>query len=188
MPKAAVFHEIGKPVAVEDIEVRAPGEGEVRIAIQAAGLCHSDVSAINGTYPTPRPTVMGHEGAGFIEAVGPGVHTLREGDPVVISTLAHCGHCPECDVGHPTMCHNPPRPSTPFTVRGNPAYNFANASTFANLTLVRASSAIPVPKGMPMAQAALIGCGIITGVGAVLNRAASRRVAPWRCSVRAGSA
>ena len=169
--KAAVFHEVGAPVAVEEVELRAPAEGEVRVAIQAAGLCHSDVSAINGTYPTPRPTVMGHEGAGFIDAVGPGVRTLKEGDAVVISTLAHCGHCPECDVGHPTLCWNAPRPSTPFTVRGKPAYNFANSSTFAERALVHASSAIPIPREMPMAQAALIGCGIITGVGAVLNRA-----------------
>jgi Zn-dependent alcohol dehydrogenase len=169
--KAAVFHEVGAPVSVEDVEVRAPAEGEVRIAIQAAGLCHSDVSAINGTYPTPRPTVLGHEGAGFVEAVGPGVSALKEGDPVIVSTLAHCGHCPECDVGHPTLCWNAPRPATPFTVRGKPAFNFANSSTFAELTVVRASSAIRIPREMPMAQAALIGCGIITGVGAVLNRA-----------------
>lgn len=166
-----MFREVGAPISVEDVAVRAPGEGEVRVAIHAAGLCHSDVSAINGTYPTPRPTVMGHEGAGVVEAVGPGVRTLKEGDSVVLSTLAHCGHCPECDVGHPTVCRNAPRPSTPFTVGGAPAYNFANASTFAELTVVRASSAIPVPSAMPMPQAALIGCGIITGVGAVLNRA-----------------
>jgi S-(hydroxymethyl)glutathione dehydrogenase/alcohol dehydrogenase len=171
VPKAAVFQEIGAPVAVCEVAVRPPAEGEVRVAIQAAGLCHSDVSAINGTYPTPRPTVMGHEGAGIVEAVGPGVRTLKEGDPVILSTLAHCGNCPECDVGRPTLCHNPPRPSTPFTVAGAPAYNFANSSTFSQLTVVKSSSAIPIPKQMPMAQAALIGCGIITGVGAVLNRA-----------------
>jgi Zn-dependent alcohol dehydrogenase len=169
--KAAVFKEVGAPVSVEDIEVPAPGEGEVRIRIQAAGLCHSDVSAINGTYATPRPTIMGHEGAGYVEAVGAGVRTLKEGDPVILSTLAHCGHCAECDVGRPTLCHNPPRPSTLFRVKGVPAYNFANASTFSELTVVQESSAIKIPKEMPMAQAALIGCGIITGVGAVLNRA-----------------
>src|SRR4030095_1473778 len=169
--KAAVFKAIGEPVAVEDVEVRAPEEGEVRVAIQAAGLCHSDVSAINGTYATPRPTVMGHEGAGFIEAVGPGVRTLKVGDPVILSTLAHCGHCPACDVGHPTLSPYPPLPGTPFRAGGTPAYNFANASTFAELTVVKESSAIKIPKEMPMAQAALIGCGIITGVGAVLNRA-----------------
>lgn len=169
--QAAVFHEVGAPVEVGEVEVRDPQEGEVRVAIAAAGLCHSDVSAINGTYPTPRPTVMGHEGAGFVEAVGPGVKTLREGDAVVLSTLAHCGHCPECDVGHPTLCHNAPRPGTPFTFRGQPAYQFANTSTFAERTVVKVSSAIPIPREMPMAQAALIGCGIITGVGAVLNRA-----------------
>lgn len=169
--EGAVFHEVGAPISVEEIEVRDPQEGEVRIAIQAAGLCHSDVSATNGTYPTPRPTVMGHEGAGYVEALGPGVRTLKEGDAVVLSTLAHCGHCPECDVGHPTLCHNGPRPGTPFTVRGKPAYQFANTSSFARHTIAKVSSAIPMPGEMPMAQAALVGCGIITGVGAVLNRA-----------------
>ena len=169
--KAAVFHERGGRVAVEEVGVRDPVEGEVRVAIQAAGLCHSDVSAINGTYPTPLPTVLGHEGAGFVEAVGPGVRTVREGDPIVISTLALCGSCPACAIGRPTLCYEPPRPQTPFTFRGQPAYTFANASTFAERTLVRASCAVPIPRGMPMPQAALIGCGIVTGVGAVLNRA-----------------
>jgi S-(hydroxymethyl)glutathione dehydrogenase/alcohol dehydrogenase len=169
--QGAVFHEIGGPIAVEDLGLRDPAEGEVRIAIRAAGLCHSDVSAINGTYPTPRPTVLGHEGAGYVDALGAGVRSLKEGDAVVVSTLANCGRCPACDVGRPTLCHNPPRPGTPFTFRGQPAYNFANASTFAEHTVVKESSAIPIPREMPMAQAALIGCGIITGVGAVLNRA-----------------
>jgi S-(hydroxymethyl)glutathione dehydrogenase/alcohol dehydrogenase len=169
--KGVVFHEPGAPVVVEEVSVRPPREGEVRVALQAAGLCHSDVSAINGTYNTPRPTVLGHEGAGFVDAVGAGVHTVKEGDAVVLSTLAHCGHCPECDVGRPTLCHNPPTPGTPFTVRGKPAYQFANTSALAQVTVVKASSAIPIPREVPMAQAALIGCGIITGVGAVLNRA-----------------
>ncbi len=169
--KAAVFHEKGAPVVVDEVGIADPGEGEVRIALAAAGLCHSDISAINGTYGTPTPTVIGHEGAGHVEAVGPGVRSVKEGDPVVLSTLANCGHCPACDTGHPTVCHQPPGPRMPFTFRGAPAYQFANASTFAEKTVVPASSAIPVPREIPMAQAALIGCGIITGVGAVLNRA-----------------
>ena len=169
--KAAVFHEKGAPVVVEDVGVADPGEGEVRIAIHSAGLCHSDISAINGTYGTPTPTVIGHEGAGYVEAVGAGVKSVKEGDAVVLSTLANCGHCRECDTGHPTLCVQPAMGRKPFTFRGEPAFQFANASTFAERTLVPESSAIPVPKEIPMAQAALIGCGIITGVGAVLNRA-----------------
>lgn len=170
--KAAVFTEVGAPVVVDnEVEVRDPQFGEVRIAIQAAGLCHSDVSAINGTYNMPKPMVMGHEGAGYVDAVGEGVKTVKEGDPIVISTLANCGYCPECDTGRPTMCHNAPLPSRPFTYRGQPAFNFANASTFAEYTVIPASSAVPVPRELPMPQAALIGCGIITGVGAVLNTA-----------------
>ncbi|MBM4268918.1 MAG: Zn-dependent alcohol dehydrogenase [Deltaproteobacteria bacterium] len=169
--KAAVFHQKDAPVAVEDVGVADPAEGEVRVAIHAAGLCHSDVSAINGTYPTPTPTVIGHEGAGFVEAVGAGVRSVRAGDRVILSTLANCGHCPACDTGKPTLCHRAPERRTPFRFRGQPAYNFANASTFAELTVVPESSAIKIPDAMPFAQAALIGCGIITGVGAVLNRA-----------------
>ena len=169
--KAAVFHEKGAPVIVEDVGIADPGEGEVLIAIQSAGLCHSDISAINGTYGIPTPTVIGHEGSGFVESVGAGVRSVKEGDAVVISTLANCGHCPACDTGHPTLCYQPPGPRKPFTFRGEPAFQFANASTFTEKTLVPESSAIPVPKEIPMAQAALIGCGIITGVGAVLNRA-----------------
>ncbi len=169
--KAAVFHEKGAPIAVEEVEVADPGEGEVRIAIQSAGLCHSDISAINGTYAMPMPMVIGHEGAGIVESVGPGVRSVKEGDRVVLSTLANCGHCPACDTGHPTLCYEPPGPRKPFTFRGEPAFQFANASSFSEQTVVPESSAIKVPKEIPMAQAALIGCGIITGVGAVLNRA-----------------
>lgn len=170
--KAAVYTDVGQPVVVDDdVQVKDPGFGEVRIAIQAAGLCHSDISAINGTYNMPKPMVMGHEGAGYVAAVGDGVKTVKEGDPVVISTLGNCGYCPECDTGRPTMCHKAPLPSRPFTFRGEPAFNFANASTFSESTVVPASSAVAVPKELPMAQAALIGCGIITGVGAVLNTA-----------------
>ena len=169
--KAVVFHQKDAPVVVEDVEVADPGEGEVRIAIRSAGLCHSDISAIDGTYGIPTPTVIGHEGSGVIEAVGPGVRSVKEGDSVVISTLANCGHCPSCDTGRPTLCQQPPGPRKPFRFRGEPAFQFANASTFAEQTVVPESSAIRIPDGVPTAQAALIGCGIITGVGAVLNRA-----------------
>ena len=89
--KAAVYFGDGKPVAIEDVRVKDPGHGEVRIAIKAAGLCHSDVSVIDGTIPYPVPVVLGHEGAGVVEAIGPGVTSLKPGDAVILSTLAHCG-------------------------------------------------------------------------------------------------
>jgi S-(hydroxymethyl)glutathione dehydrogenase/alcohol dehydrogenase len=108
-----------------------------------------------------------------VEAVGREVTTVKEGDAVVLSTLAHCGRCPACEVGRPTECRNAPSPkdSRPFTVGGKPAYQFANASAFAERTVVREQSAIPIDPRVPFDRAALIGCGIMTGVGAVLNRA-----------------
>src|SRR5215468_5730224 len=171
--KAVVFHGPARGVSVDDVAVRDPGPGEVRVAIRAAGLCHSDQSVINGTIPYPVPVVLGHEGAGIIESVGPGVTSVKEGDAVILSTLAHCGRCPACEGGKPTACRNAPNPKDvmPFSLRGAPAYQFANASAFAELTLVREQSAIPVDPRVPFDRAALIGCGIMTGVGAVLNRA-----------------
>jgi S-(hydroxymethyl)glutathione dehydrogenase/alcohol dehydrogenase len=171
--KGAVFHGGGRPVAIEEVAVRDPGPGEVRVALRAAGLCHSDLSVIDGAIPYPTPVVLGHEGAGVVEAVGAGVASVKEGDAVVLSTLAHCGRCPACETGRPTQCRNAPSPkeSRPFTVRGAPAYAFANTSAFVERTVVREQSAIPVDVRVPFECAALIGCGIMTGVGAVLNRA-----------------
>ncbi len=171
--KAAVLRAPGAPVTVEEIRVRDPGPGEVRVALRAAGLCHSDLSVIDGTIPYPTPVVLGHEGAGVVEAVGAGVTSVREGDAVVLSTLAHCGRCVACEAGRPTECRNAPNPkeTQPFTVAGQPAYQFANASAFTGATVVREQSAIPIDARVPFDRAALIGCGIMTGVGAVLNRA-----------------
>src|SRR4030095_695974 len=148
--KAAVFQASGHPVASEEVEVRDPGPGEVRVAIKAAGLCHSDLSVIDGTIPYPTPVVLGHEGAGIVDAVGVGVRSVKEGDAVIISTLSHCGRCSKCDEGHPTECRNAPSPkdAKPFTVRGKPAFQFANASVFVEHTVVREQGAIPIdPRG-----------------------------------------
>jgi Zn-dependent alcohol dehydrogenase len=171
--KAAVYRGSGRPVAIEAVDVRAPGPGEVRVAIKAAGLCHSDQSVTDGTIPYPVPVVLGHEGAGVVESIGPGVTSVKVGDTVVLSTLAHCGRCPACEQAKPTLCRNAPNPkdTRPFTIDGETAYQFANTSTFAELTLVREQSAIPIDPRVPFDRACLIGCGIVTGVGAVLNRA-----------------
>jgi Zn-dependent alcohol dehydrogenase len=171
--KAAVFFRTGEPVAIESVEVKDPGPGEVRVAVKAAGLCHSDVSVIDGTIPYPTPVVLGHEGAGIVEAAGAGVTGVKEGDAVILSTLAHCGRCPACETGRATECRNAPNPkdAQPFAVRGRPAYQFANVSAFAERTVVKEQSAIPVDTRVPFDRAALIGCGIMTGVGAVINRA-----------------
>src|SRR3989442_13593708 len=149
--KAAVFHGGSRPVSIVDVGLRAPGPGEVRVAPRAAGLCHSDLSVIDGSIPYPTPVVLGHEGAGVVEAVGAGVTVVKEGDAVVLSTLAHCGRCPACEVGRPTECRNAPNPkdSQPFTVIGRPAYQFANASAFAELTVVKEYCAIRIDTRGP---------------------------------------
>ncbi|MFJ6634485.1 Zn-dependent alcohol dehydrogenase [Streptomyces sp. NPDC091376] len=156
----------------DDLEIRDPGPGEVLVAIAAAGLCHSDLSVIDGTIPFPVPVVLGHEGAGVVEAVGAGVTHVVPGDHVSLSTLANCGACAECDRGRPTMCRKAiGRPERPFTRGGKPLYQFAANSAFAERTLVKAVQAVRIPPEIPLTSAALIGCGVLTGVGAVLNRA-----------------
>ncbi|MBK3581914.1 Zn-dependent alcohol dehydrogenase [Streptomyces sp. MBT65] len=163
----------GKQVqVVGDLEVREPGAGEVLVAISAAGVCHSDLSVVDGTIPFPVPVVLGHEGAGVVEAVGAGVTHVSPGDHVALSTLANCGTCAECDRGRPTMCRQAiGRPGQPFAWDGRPVYQFASNSAFAERTVVKAVQAVRIPKDIPMPSAALIGCGVLTGVGAVLNRA-----------------
>ncbi|WOT35494.1 Zn-dependent alcohol dehydrogenase [Streptomyces coeruleorubidus] len=163
----------GKQVrVVTDLDVREPGPGEVRVAISAAGLCHSDLSVVDGTIPFPVPVVLGHEGAGVVETVGEGVTHVAPGDHVSLSTLANCGTCAECDRGRPTMCRQAiGRPGRPFRHAGQPVHQFAANSAFAERTVVKAVQAVRIPGDIPMPSAALIGCGVLTGVGAVLNRA-----------------
>ena len=156
----------------DDVEVRDPEPHEVVVKIANAGLCHSDVSVLDGTIPFPTPVVLGHEGAGVVEAVGAAVRKVQVGDHVVLTTLGSCGMCDACDRGEPTHCRDTmgklPRP---FTVGGDPAFQFANAGVFTERTVVAESQAIVIPKEVPLATACLIGCAVVTGVGAVLNRA-----------------
>lgn len=163
----------GKAVqVVDDLEVRDPGPGEVLVGIRAAGLCHSDLSVIDGTIPFPAPVVLGHEGAGVVEAIGPGVTHVAPGDHVALSTLANCGACADCDRGRPTMCRKAiGMPKQPFSRGGTPLFQFASNSSFAERTVVKAVQAVKIPQDIPLTSAALMGCGVLTGVGAVLNRA-----------------
>jgi S-(hydroxymethyl)glutathione dehydrogenase/alcohol dehydrogenase len=157
---------------VDDLAVREPGAGEVLVSIAAAGLCHSDLSVVDGTIPFPVPVVLGHEGAGVVEKVGMGVTHVAPGDHVALSTLAHCGTCADCDRGRPTMCRQAiGRPGKPFTRGAAPVHQFASNSAFAERTVVKAVQAVRIPEDIPLESAALIGCGVLTGVGAVLNRA-----------------
>ncbi|GGW58946.1 Zn-dependent alcohol dehydrogenase [Streptomyces xantholiticus] len=169
--KAVLFD--GEQVrVVDDLEIRDPGPGEVLVEIAAAGLCHSDLSVVDGTIPFPVPVVLGHEGAGVVAAVGPGVGHVAPGDHVSLSTLANCGACADCDRGRPTMCRRTiGRPGRPFSRAGRPVFQFAANSAFAEQTIVKAVQAVKIPADIPLTSAALIGCGVLTGVGAVLNRA-----------------
>jgi Zn-dependent alcohol dehydrogenase len=166
----------GEGVEVTDaLEVRSAGPKEVRIQMVAAGVCHSDLSVIDGTIPFPAPAVLGHEGAGVVESVGSEVTSVKPGDHVVIATLASCGTCRACSTGHPTWCKSSlGNISTPFTFKGEPASNFAAASVFSEMTVVSEVQAVRIPKEVPLTSACLIGCGVLTGVGAVLNRAKVR--------------
>lgn len=176
--RGVVFSKAGTELR-DDVEFRdpAPGANEVVVSIKAAGLCHSDLSVVDGTIPFPPPVVLGHEGAGVVEAVGDAVTLVAPGDTVVLSTLGNCGHCRYCADGHPTICRSTFGAASmkrPFTVGGEKAFQFANTSVFVDSTKVKETQAIKVDPQIPLAQASLIGCGVITGVGAVLNRAKVR--------------
>ncbi|MHB1487210.1 MAG: Zn-dependent alcohol dehydrogenase [Acidimicrobiales bacterium] len=154
------------------LDVREPGPTEVKIKIMAAGVCHSDLSVINGTIAWPSPVVLGHEGAGVVESVGIAVRSVGPGDHVVVATLASCGHCRWCSSGHPTWCRQSMgNVAQPFTLGGEPCSNFAAASVFAEYTVVSEIQAVKIDRTVPFTSACLIGCGVVTGVGAVLNRA-----------------
>lgn len=158
----------------EDLELASPepAPGQVIVAIQAAGVCHSDVSVLDGTIPWKPPAVLGHEGAGIVEAVGDGVRRVRPGDHVVVSTLANCGMCSKCQRGRPTECRRSIGiAKQPFLYRGEPASNFAATSSFAERITVAEVQAVKIPEEIPFTSACLIACGVVTGVGAVLNTA-----------------
>jgi S-(hydroxymethyl)glutathione dehydrogenase/alcohol dehydrogenase len=156
----------------DDVEVRDPDPHEVKVRIHNAGVCHSDQSVIDGTIPFPTPVVMGHEGAGIVEEVGNAVRKVKVGDHVVLTTLGNCGQCDACDRGQPTHCRETfgklPRP---FTVGGERAFQFANAGVFSEYTVVNETQAVVIDNDVPLEVACLIGCAVVTGTGAVLNRA-----------------
>src|SRR5580658_8276953 len=131
---------------------------------------------LDGTIPFPTPVVMGHEGAGVVEEVGSEVTTVKPGDHVVVTTLANCGNCAECATGWPTRCRvSMGNMSKPFTFEGQPAWNFAAASVFAEYTVVKQVQAVKIDPAVPLTSACLIGCGVVTGACAVWNRAQVQR-------------
>ncbi|HTT87473.1 MAG TPA: alcohol dehydrogenase catalytic domain-containing protein, partial [Acidimicrobiales bacterium] len=152
-------------IVTDKLGIAEPGPTEVKVKIAAAGVCHSDLSVLNGTIPWKAPSVLGHEGAGVVESVGSSVRSVKPGDHVVIATLASCGTCRACNTGHPTMCiRSLGNVSTPFTYEGEPASNFAAASVFAERTIVSEVQAVKIADDVPFTSACLIGCGVLTGV------------------------
>jgi Zn-dependent alcohol dehydrogenase len=169
--RGVVYTGPGAVEVTNKLTVRAPGPREVKVQIRAAGLCHSDVSVVNGTIPWAVPAVLGHEGAGVVIEVGSEVRSVVVGDHVILSTIASCGGCRQCLGGHPWRCYSTMgNRSQPFEFDGQPCSNFAATSCFAEETVVTEVQAIPIPKDVPFAVAALVGCGVITGAGAVFNR------------------
>src|SRR5579871_179424 len=172
--KAAVMREVGKPLQIEDVQIGKPGPHEVLIRTAAAGVCHSDVHFYEGSYPYPLPAVLGHESAGVVAAGGDEVRTVKVGDHVITCLSAFCGHCEHCLGGHMSRCQSPevrreksdePR----ITQGGAPIQQFLNLSSFAEQMLIHEHACVAVRKDMPLDRAALIGCGVMTGVGAVFH-------------------
>ncbi len=185
---AAVLHEIGKPVpyadsrplAVEELELDGPGEGEVLVRVKAAGLCHSDLSVIDGNRPRPTPMALGHEAAGIVEETGRGVSDLRPGDHVVMVFVPSCGHCLPCMEGRPALCE--PGAATNaegqllsgarrLSLDGQPVHHHMGVSAFAERAVVSRRSLIKIDQSLPLDEAALFGCAVLTGTGAVVNTA-----------------
>ena len=190
--RAAVLREIGRPgpyaetrpLTIEDVQLDPPGPGEVLVRIRAAGLCHSDLSVIDGNRPRPMPMVLGHEAAGVVEAIGPGVTTLARGDHVVAAFVPSCGHCRPCETGRPALCEPGFKANSAGTLLSGErrlhdshgaVHHHLGVSGFAQHAVLAANSLVRVPGDLPFAEAALFGCAVITGVGAVVNTAAMPR-------------
>ena len=178
--RAPVLWRAGEPMVMEDLVVAPPGPGEVRVRMAASGVCHSCLHVVDGSHGgIPFPVVLGDEGAGVIEAVGDGCRRHRVGDPVVVSWAPSCGQCRFCALGRPVLCVNGapvgflPDGTTRFSVAGRDVHHFGPA-TYAPLTVVAESAAISITPRMPLDRAALIGCSVATGVGAVVNTANAR--------------
>jgi len=172
-----------RPLSIETVDLAPPGPGEVLVRIQAAGLCHSDLSVIDGARPRPTPMVLGHEATGTVEALGEGVADLARGDRVVLVFVPSCGHCPACATGRPALCEPGGAANGAGTLlsnqrrlsrRGQPLHHHLGVSAFADYAVVARNSLVPLRADLPPAIAALFGCAVLTGVGAAINTAGIR--------------
>jgi len=175
--RAAVLHAPKQAMTIEDVAIEKPKRREVLVRTAAAGLCHSDLHFIEGAYPTPVPVVLGHESAGIVEAVGEDVTYLKPGDHVISCLSVFCGHCEFCLTGHLSICQTPevkmlPGKARRLTWKGGQHLNqFLNLSSFAEQMVVHENALVKVREDMPLDLAALIGCSVITGYGAVAHTA-----------------
>jgi S-(hydroxymethyl)glutathione dehydrogenase / alcohol dehydrogenase len=175
--RAAVMRAFNEPLAVEPITLDDPGPGEVIVRLAATGVCHSDHHIIGGAFKWTLPLVLGHEGAGIVEQIGPGVRGVAVGDHVVLAWIPSCGHCRFCATGRPALCSNrqgvehPGGPSRMHDEAGADVHQFLDTSAFAERVLIREEGVIPIPADMPLQSAALVGCAVLTGVGAVTRTA-----------------
>jgi S-(hydroxymethyl)glutathione dehydrogenase / alcohol dehydrogenase len=188
--RAAVLHEFGQPLLVEELELDPPKTGELQVRMAASGVCHSDLHVAQGVHPTELPVVLGHEGAGVVEQVGPGVVGFEPGDHVLLTWLPYCGHCRSCAGGWPNRCENTAwydatleDGTCRFHAGGSPVHHY-NTSSFAERSVVPARTAVKVDPSLPLTELALMGCAVMTGVGAAVNTARVRpgdRVAVVGC-------
>ncbi|HUD53159.1 Zn-dependent alcohol dehydrogenase [Parvibaculum sp.] len=172
--KAAVLRETKKPLVIEDVQINKPGPHEVLIRTAAAGVCHSDLHFLEGSYPYPLPAVLGHESAGIVEQVGSEVRTVKPGDHVITCLSAFCGHCEHCLTGHMSLCVSPDTKreageESRLSKDAGPMNQFLNLSSFAEYMLIHEHACVAIRKDMPLDVAALIGCAVTTGVGAVIH-------------------
>ncbi|MEU9991263.1 Zn-dependent alcohol dehydrogenase [Streptomyces sp. NPDC048045] len=175
--RAAVLPAIGAPLEITGIELPDPGPGQVRVRLAAAGVCHSDLSLSDGTMRVPVPAVLGHEGAGTVVAVGEGVTQVSAGDRVVLNWAPSCGTCHACTLGEVWLCANALNGAADVYARttdGTDLHPGLNVAAFAEETVVSASCVLPLPEGIPLTDAALLGCAVLTGYGAVHHSARVR--------------
>jgi S-(hydroxymethyl)glutathione dehydrogenase / alcohol dehydrogenase len=175
--KAAVFHGPKQPLSIEDVELDKPQDREVLIKTVASGVCHSDLHFVDGFYPYPAPAVLGHEAAGIIEEVGKQVTYVKPGDHVICCLSVFCGNCESCMSGHPNRCSNKaatqrrPQDKPRISQKGKPINQFLDISSYCEKMLLHENAVVKIREDLPLDRAALIGCGVTTGVGAVLNTA-----------------
>lgn len=181
--RAAVFEEPGRGLEVREVEVEAPHAGEVLVRMAAGGVCHSDLHVMQGVFAAPAPAILGHEGSGVVEAVGPGVTSVRPGDHVILLWRLSCGECEHCTDARPALCASGlqvrrtgrlPDGTTRFSIEGREIKHFAGVSSFSEYSVLPEKAVLPIPKDLPLDRAALLGCAVITGYGAVVHSARVR--------------